>query len=160
MTSSEGKTVETVAVLNSHTGRRSEKTAVIERGDMWYCLNMWITAHIFRQSLLENIHSVTLSCLHEKWLIVVKWKTEWMSDRQFKKVTEFVGPSLLWCRRGVGGGDYRSYLTIWQALLMECIGALMCPSAVVSEVFLVWPFALCYRWFLNCWFVQHTYLFF
>lgn len=53
-------------VLKIHTGGWNEKPAVIEKGETSYCLNMRITAHIFKQSVLEDIPGISLSCSHEK----------------------------------------------------------------------------------------------
>ncbi len=72
----------------SDTGRWSE---IIKRGEMWYCLNMGITVHIFRQSLLESIHGVALGCSHEKWL---------------NKVTEMLEHPLIRRQEGVGAEGF------------------------------------------------------
>ncbi len=80
------------------------KSAERERGG-WYCLKMGISAHIFRQSLLEEIHSVALGCTYENCCITyekkkLSWekfklsaqlinhgvKRVWMSDWRFQNV--------------------------------------------------------------------------
>ncbi len=58
--------IKCVVLLKIHSGRWNEKPVVMDQGEMRYCLNMWITAHIFKQSVLEDIPSVSLSCSHEK----------------------------------------------------------------------------------------------
>lgn len=46
--------------------REEEKPAIAERAEMPHCLNMEKTAHIFRQSLLEDLHGVALGWSHAK----------------------------------------------------------------------------------------------
>lgn len=52
-----------IVVPNSNPGMQDEKP-VMERDEMQYRLNMGITAYIFRQSLLKEIHSAAFGCSH------------------------------------------------------------------------------------------------
>lgn len=52
--------------------------------------------------------------LRKKWM--------WILDCLFQKSTNIVGhgisPAQFWCRKVVGVGGFRSYMTIWQTVLM------------------------------------------
>ena len=99
---------------------------------------------VIRQSLLEDIRRVVLSCSHEKGTEIVvlrikkvgwerSWEpglfltssqltTKWTWDCQIWKATETVwhGHPLIWSERGAEGGfSYLSYSAIQQTLLME-----------------------------------------
>ncbi len=58
-----------LSVLNIHTGRWSEKTAIIEREETWYCLNMEITKHILRHPPGRHLWCCTLLCLYYVYVI-------------------------------------------------------------------------------------------
>ena len=56
-----------VVVPNGYIVRQDGKMAIIKGG---HYLDTVVT--IFRQYLLENIHSTALGCAHEKWQTIVE----------------------------------------------------------------------------------------